>query len=80
MAWLPVTHKGTLLGLRLYRKALRFPFFQPSEQGRDIRVAVLVQDQRRTGAGILSRSSTVENDLLITGEFVQVRVDHAQRH
>jgi hypothetical protein len=80
VAWLPVTLKGTLLGRLLYRKALQFPFVQPSEQSRYTRIAVLVQDQRRTGAGVLSRSSTVEDDLLITGEFVQVRFNHAQWH
>jgi hypothetical protein len=57
--------------LFLHWKTRFSPLAHPPEYHGNTRVAVLVQRQRRTGAGVLRRSSSVEYDILIAGEFIQ---------
>jgi hypothetical protein len=42
-----------LPGLWFHREAGVNPRFQPAEDGRDFDEAILQQDERRTGAGVL---------------------------
>ena len=66
----------------LDRVAGFFPGLQPSKQGRDVRIPQFqfVQIQRRTGAGILGRSSTVKDNVCLLGQLVEVICDLERRH
>ena len=57
--------------LSLHWKTRFFPLAHPSEYNGNTGIAVLVQFERRTGAGILIWSSSVEDDILIAREFIQ---------
>jgi hypothetical protein len=51
--------------LRLHREARIDPRLQPAEDGSDFDEAILQQNERRTGAGVLVQSGAVGNDPLV---------------
>jgi hypothetical protein len=57
--------------LGFYRISGQLPSVQTTEQGVYAGIAILYQDQRRTGAVVFSRSCSVENYILIFGKFFQ---------
>jgi hypothetical protein len=66
--------------LRLYGVSGSLPATKASHEGMDVGESVLVQFQRRTGAGLFGRSSTVENNLGVFWQFWMALIYLEQGH